>query len=413
MIDIDQVIKAISNIPDAMDERAHQSRELEFRKIPISIPIESTRLLGLGETDPFDLHQPPNDVPLEGLIHSVLDDQELGEAIEQAVESRSPWGSVEDLGTDALAWYVSFHRDKHNWGIYIPVTGLLRYAKKISPRPLGYPHSWESVVRLALRSLLAHERLHYAVDYASSQIEILFERACYLKTQASLRGNSGHIEDEEQLANGLALRAIRWAPSDLKIPGAYNNAVEFTKKQPAGYNRGIDCIYANKFLMYANQYISRFSAQSFASPVLIDYTKFMPLGPLVDYRGAQSRLPPVNGRQCPVYLVLDEASAGLPSNIIQFFDSIAPVTEGRKFLKNLRRFNLDKDWADTKHLLEYGPRGKLDFKHWRKEDAPGLKAWSVRVGKGNTNFRAHLYQYAHDGSWVADSVDTAERQGHH
>ena len=68
-----------------------------------------------------------------------------------------------------------------------------------------------------------------------------------------------------------------------------------------------------------------------------------PLGPLVDYRGAPSRLPAVNGRQCSVYLVLDEASAGLPSNIIQFSDYIAPVTEGWKFLKSLRRFNLDKD----------------------------------------------------------------------
>jgi len=307
-------------IVPAQSAPRHSSTEFELK--PLWVPDDGNHV---NESDsPLDDGQDP----LEGVLFSPLDDSELGDAIEKSSRVRSPWGSPEEDGTDALAWYVSFHRDPQNWGIYIPITGLLRFANHVSPRGPGI-FGWQGVVNLALRGLLAHERIHYAVDYAAGQVELLFNAPCYVQGRTSL-SNGRYVADEEQLANGACLRSIRWKPTNLSVPDAYRAAVDFTLTQPAGYNGGIHCVDTQSFLDFANRFMANVAAQlpSPAKPSRthpIDYTKLLPLGPLLEYRGRASRMATVDGTQCPVYLIQDESILGIPLGSIGFIDSIPRI----------------------------------------------------------------------------------------
>jgi len=356
--------------------------------------------------------------PLEGVLYPMLNDDELSDAIKRSSEIRSPWGAPEDDGTDALAWYVSFHRDPQNWGIYIPISGLLRFANHISPNGPGIS-GWQGVVNLALRGLLAHERIHYAVDYAAGQIELLFNAPCYIQGQTVL-SNGKYVPDEEQLANGACLRSIRWKPAKLSVPDAYSAAVYFTRNQPSGYNNGIQCVDTQSFLNFANGFVAKIAAQipSPAKPSSthpIDYTKFLPLGPLLEYQGRVSRMGTVDGTQCPVYLIQDESILGIPLGSIALIAQVPAIAHSSRFDRDLKKIRMYKEWNAVKSILAdpSTPNDWVDFKPWPPDDKPGVKGWSTRVGKGNSNIRAHIHQYIKTNEWIAERIGNADRLKHH
>lgn len=397
-------------VPGQPDPR-HNIGQYERRAVWTPVIDDSL----VGPKPPVDDGQDP----LEGVLFSSLTDDELGEAIRKSLKAPSPWGSPEEQGTDALAWYVSFHRDPQNWGIYIPVTGLFRFANHIAPNGPG-PRSWEDVLGLAMRGLLAHERIHYAVDYAAGQIELLFSAACYIPARSAL-SNGQYVPDEEQLANGASLRSIRWAPTALKVPDAYQAAVQFTLSQPPGYRDGKKCVNTQDFLTFANGFVAKVAAQlpAQSKPVgthPIDYTRFLPLGPLLDFGGRASRMATVDGTQCPVYLILDEAILGIPAGSIAIISSIPVIEHSPRFERDLRKSGMHHEWEETKSVLADPsiPKNRVDFKPWPPEDSPGaIKGWSVRVGKGNSNIRAHIHQHLKAHRWIANTIDNGDRQGHH
>lgn len=412
IVHVPHMISTLGGIPGAIEP----TPPLPLRPVD---QFERKRIYTPGGVDSvaenFDEPAPEG---LDGDLIWSLSDAELGEAVRKAGTTPGPWGDPREGGTDALAWYVSFHRDTQGWGIYIPVTGLLKFAHFLAPSGPG-SRSWESVVRLAMRGLLAHERMHYGVDYAAGQIELLFNAACYLVAHKAL-SNGRYVPDEEQLANGACLRSIKYLGPRMGVPGVFAAAVAFTKTQPPGYRDGDQCIETSALLGFANDYV-RSVAAHIPAPTTpkaghpIDYTKFLPLGPLTDVRGRASNLATIDGRQCPIYLILDGATIGLPASALQYIDVIPSIVNSPRFDKQLRKLGMEQDWEDVKSALSTprALRTKLKFKRWPPEDGHGVTAFSVRVGKGNTNIRAHLHLHAQNGTWLAASIWDGDRQGHH
>jgi hypothetical protein len=381
---------------------------------PLWLPTEGTTEFG-PSSRPDDGQD-----PLDGVLASSISDEDLGQAILKSSTVPSPWGSSEEDGTDALAWYVSFHRDPHNWGIYLPVSGLLRFAKHMAPNGPG-ESGWQGVLDLALRGLLAHERVHYAVDFGAGQIELLFNAPCYIPARTAL-SNGRYVPDEERLANGASLRSIRWKPRSLSVPGSFEAAVQFTLTQPPGYCDGITCIEAHLFLDFANGFMGRVASQlpTTVNPPAarpIDYTKFLPLGPLVDHRGRASRMASVDGTQCPVYLIQDDSILGLPVGSIANIDHVPSVAHSPKFERQLRKLGMQREWDDVKVVLADPsiplPKGKLRFEQCGLAKGPGAIGWSVRVGEGNTNIRAHIQQHKRTAEWIATEIGNADKLKHH
>lgn len=414
LIHVPTMISALNGVNGAIVPGQSHPRHstTKFERTPLWVPAAR------NPENHSDGHINDGRDPLEGVLCSPLDDGELGNAIEKSLRITSPWGTPEEEGTDALAWYVSFHRDPQNWGIYIPISGLLRFANHISPIGPG-PCGWVGVVNLALRGLLAHERIHYAVDYAAGQIELLFNAPCYIQSRTTL-SNGRYVPDEEQLANGASLRSIRWKPLDLNVPDSYRAAVEFTLKQPAGYKNGIECVDTQSFLGFSNWVVGRVAAQlpspvkpSMAHP--IDYTKFLPLGPLLEYRGRASRMATVDGSQCPVYLIHDESILGIPLGSIAFISQIPAILHSSRFDRDLRKIGMYKEWMEVKSILADPsiPKIRVDFKKWPLDDKPGIKGWSTRVGKGNSNIRAHIHQHLQTDEWIAEKIGNGDTLKHH
>ena len=73
------------------------------------------------------------------------------------------------VGIEALAWYVSFHNNQKNWGIYIPISSL-NYLNELFEIKV---HAHTRLDQISKDLLLYHEQYHFAFDLFVSQIELL------------------------------------------------------------------------------------------------------------------------------------------------------------------------------------------------------------------------------------------------
>ena len=242
-------------------------------------------------------------------VKTELGNRELGNLVRRS-RNANVWLDP-DKG-DYLAWYLPFHDSKEDWGIYIPVTGILQCAAGIAPS--GFKGRWLDLVELALRGLLAHELIHYAIEYRSAQLEMLMGTPCYLAGQTALF-QSGHVPLEEQLANGAFLRSIQYETAARKIAGAYESAEAFTKKQPRGYCDGWKSVRTKDFLANANDLMRRI-ASSLPAGYRLAATDPMEFGGRPAATIGSSTAVVLNGAQCPVYLVRDEIELGVPSGTV-------------------------------------------------------------------------------------------------
>ena len=152
-----------------------------------------------------------------------------GPSIDQSGNSRS--------GTEALAWYVSFHDNQRAWGIYIPLSSLALMDELY----LGnLPIERERRFQLAWSALMLHEKMHFAVDYACAWFELMLrapirrefmDRFNSQPPLAAAMRSEAYLEVEETLANAYMLRELtRTSPRQI-----VRAVEEFVKKQPAGY----------------------------------------------------------------------------------------------------------------------------------------------------------------------------------
>ena len=79
-------------------------------------------------------------------------------------------------GIDAFAWYMGFHQRMYQWGVYVPVTGVAAYVMQAMSKT-DIP--WEEKLNVALRTILAHERFHFAADVGVAQFELALQRPIY------------------------------------------------------------------------------------------------------------------------------------------------------------------------------------------------------------------------------------------
>jgi len=340
-------------------------------------------------------------------------------AIQSASDFRPEWGDEGTLGTEACAWYASFHKTNY-WGIYIPYTGLLRFASRI----LGVTQNPNLAIQLAWDGLLAHESIHYGIDVACAQLEVISNSPIYINGQLSLRSPQGHIPDEEQIAEAAMLRFFKNLSSkkynlnnDERLE-IFDRMVQKSVNAPSGYRDGIKCISPKTFTEHLNSYL--YNLCHLGSPS----TSFMPVNSSLELSGlvpiaSKGFYSPsgVNFSECPIHVFDDTPANSAMSNSIHFITQIPNIEEGPGFMDRVVPKYLNQ-WMKTKELLgnpSY-PKNKdnLDFKRWEDEDDPhkNTRAWSVRVGK-TTNMRAHIDEHISSKRWVAARFGNADKMGHH
>ena len=330
-------------------------------------------------------------------------------------ENAPKYGHEGEDGVDALAWYVSFHASQ-SWGVYVPESGLARFAKKFIRR--GVPHgiSFER----AWSALMSHEFVHFGVDIAIAHIELLQKKAVWENpTLWTAFPNSNHKEIEEQLANGAKLldayryrkRGGECADEVLEI------LLDFVRSQPAGYRDGEKSRTPHSFLQTANQYLEDLVIHG-APDISGSRSYNFNLGQLIPYQVSWGSLKIgcVNGADCPIYLIRDITGSIAQSGLTLFITAVKDIRESEKFRKSLKReyFQL---WRKTRSQLgdpNYPKNtGNLKLERWTSLDEPGVKGWSVRVGGQRSNIRAHLIYDLRSGEWVAKEIGDADSLGHH
>jgi len=315
--------------------------------------------------------------------------------------------SSRKIGTEALAWYVSFHnKPPVKWGIYIPVSSLLYLSETWL---YGLPTDLYTRILLAFRALHQHELFHFGTDYMAAQWEVITGRPCYVPAQASLKDPSlGYIFNEEKLANGQMLRAFRRLPARVRVKGGSAALREFVATQPPGYVDGPNVANPRAFLFaqdhLASDYIHTIAGYSPSRLHTVNLADLYPCYPNLDWR------------QCPIHIIHDEASLGLPPVHFNFFLFVRKIAETKKFAERLRKLSSDihNRWYQTRNKLgKTTALSGLDFKLWtgdiRFEKQSSWEVWSVRVTK---NSRAHLAWDGDTSSWFACDIGTHTALGH-
>jgi hypothetical protein len=390
LIPIDDVIAEVRKIPGATWITADPARP------PVLRPRDAAKLVQATPGPIFDDSgfTPPSSPSWGEAVNAVR------RCLAPSTEEAALGGPA---GMDAVAWYVSFHGSRDRWGIYIPLSSLpivdeLHFAHLPLPRVERWQLIWAA--------LLAHEAVHFAVDWACAWFELLHHAplrgAVYDRMQTSwpaggaLLPRSSYFEAEEALANGHVLRAL--GP---RVGSAAEALRRFIRGQPPGYRDG-----------EAAETDTRFAAT--AAEVLRGYLSVWstawnldPGNPALDF----SRILPLDAAalaHCPVWVLDDLAAVDLSAGAVRLFTCVAPIEETPGFHKKAKRQRLEDAWKRTKARLAEGIPNGSDFKKWPKA---GDRMWSIRVTDG---VRAHLRQPEDPQSepWRACDIGDHKAMGH-
>jgi hypothetical protein len=254
---------------------------------------------------------------------------------------------------------------------------------------------------------MAHEIVHFAVDYAVAWFELLhhvpIRRAFSDRMYSDIaRGvfpvRSSYLEIEETLANGNVLREVVG-----RVDQDTSEALRrFIRHQPPGYRDGENAESDDGFAATVAETLRSYLSV-WSSGWNID-----PGNPGLDL----SRLLPLeeNARaSCPVWIINDLESIGLPNDAVRQITSVQPIVETKIFTKELRRLhkNYQSAWLSLKERLAVGIPNGSDFKKW---DPAGI--WSVRV---NDDIRAHLKMPSRGDTaspWLALNIGGHKKMGH-
>lgn len=401
-LNINKLITSISKIKNAVQiqQDDHPHLTPPFLKIPQPI-------------DRKNKYPNPRNI---GMNRPVISDEDYTRrAISVASDEKEDWPRESDLGTEALAWYVSFHVSNY-WGIYIPYTGLLRHAHKF----LQITNNANDAIQISYDALIAHESIHYGIDVACARLELISNRAVYISGKNSLKSPLGYNEMEEQIAEGVLLYTLEnYKNESLKLRPDVVTAIFETAKQhalrlPPGYRDAIKCVSPKDFRFYTNGYLGDLFAQGVTpnrlSDDLVELIYLLPIKKAGFFQPNR-----VDYSECPIYIFDDTKKGSNLSNAIYFIDQIFPK-ETDSFKKKVG--NNQRHWDKAKELLAnpiYKKNNRnLKFERWPKADNPekGYEAWHVRVGK-KTNLRAQINHFRETNEWVAVDIDDANKMGHH
>ena len=349
----------------------------------------------------------------------VFDKERLGSILAECdAYDNHIWGSPYKNGTEAIAWYKSFHRSKY-WGIYISYSSFLNFASKYY-RVIG---DAEVAIDLAWGAIMAHEAVHYGIDVACARLEIILNKSFYIQAKDAINQQTGYSFDEEMISEGVLLRYLKSNKILINsVNNDFNGFINYIysalNSKPPGYRDANKAMTMNSYRYHADEYFRKLltigGLSSNALSVITDLSNLMPL---INNR---SRLNPglVDWSQCPIYIVDDTSISHFPKGTFHFIHSISGILESSKFQKLIYP-KYKSEWIKTLTLLSNPAYPKnslnLDFKRWPNEDNPTSKveAWSVRVGGRATNLRAHLDHNLGTSEWIADRFGNADKMGHH
>jgi len=289
---------------------------------------------------------------------------------------------------------VSFHyTGGARWGIFIPISSL-GYCENRIFRGLSAPRArkWQ----LAYDALLAHEKIHFAVDYACAQWELLLHAPCWAGLRHRLQGDGlPYLQVEEQLANAFMLQcAATW-----KIKPFERALRQFVAKQPIGYRNGLSVTDRDLFAHVAAEVLKTYIGLHAAERGLnVTESAYDPAAALPAGTGTA---------HCPVHIIHDEKRVGLPASAVRFINRICNIRESEHFQRRFARLDraTQRSWSAMKQKLSAGvPRSaRLEKMRGQPSDV-----FSVRIGE---NFRVHLRP--HGGEiWEATDIGSHKEMGH-
>ena len=300
--------------------------------------------------------------------------------------------SQQGRGIEALAWYVSFHVSRGTWGIFIPTSSLVY----LELRHLNSLRLEQAAKRqVALEMLLEHEMLHFAVDYACAQWEVLLHAPCW-RSLMQRRREKGlpYIKLEESLANAYMLRrlSVRWNIPVLK------EVERFTCRQPSGYNNAGEYVEKGKFDTGLAELAKTYVAIHASERGLNVFS------PCFDYASIFPVYPSVPGARCPIQIVKDLARFGIPEISVRFLKCIPEIVETELFQKLFSQMphDIQKRWNRKKEQLKLMLPRHPEFENFRDH-------FSLRLGH---NFRAHLRPVAGQTHWEAFEIGPHTKMGH-
>lgn len=146
--------------------------------------------------------------------------------IEGPIDPPQPPPDVNELGADALAFYVPFHFYRDGWGIFIRLSGVVHLATVLKRGGL-HPGD-EHYLEVAEDILTAHEWHHAATEIACTRAELTARKSLYRPYFASRPA----ADLEEALANA---QAISWAFQDGDPLRVKPQIEDWMRGQGAGY----------------------------------------------------------------------------------------------------------------------------------------------------------------------------------
>lgn len=306
-----------------------------------------------------------------------------------------PGDSPQTRGVDALAWYASFHNLNDMWGIFIPESSLWYLAE----RWLGqYRTSKQRKLAMAFRVLYEHEAFHFAADLNVAQWEVMLRKACWAPYRARIRAQKSYCVLEEQLANAYMLRTL--------LPGLSESGqaelLKSVRAQPPGYCDAEEILEVAAF----EDSLVELCKQHAGIPALASGVVLASRNLAIDRLFAASG--PIDGTDCPVYLIRDAGRIGRASIDVGLFDRIPAIQESDVFTKQLVSSPQDirSRWLKKKQQLAQAiPR------HPEFERLKGVSphTYSIRLNKG---YRVHLRPEPSYELWTAIGVGPHTKMGH-
>ena len=266
--------------------------------------------------------------------------------------------SGEEVGLEALAWYVSFHHNQSKWGIYIPVSSI-HYLNEILEIRI---HSHVNLDQISKQILFNHETYHFLTDLAISQLELLTQHPMYrphkylykLK-ELHLSANEDYNELEENLANAFMLEKIGTSISKSQL----KKIISWVETMPRGYRDG-----ARTFLKSEKNYLEKGNLNRYAALVAAK-RQLNIVEPALDLSALIPN--PIENivAQCPLYILDDAHDHGLDDDIVRFFQKMEEIEETNKFKKMFLKIpqKIQMAWKQKKEELKISLPRHPNFKN--------------------------------------------------
>ena len=355
---------------------------LEDPMIPPRIVAEMGRLQNpLAEVD----H--PDKCDLSINVFDELPEEQLNEMKGRRRETLDELSKrVKIYGTDALAWYVSYHYDS-KWGIYIPFSSLENL------RETHYRRSRkakEFIWSKCLQILLAHEFHHFYIDYIVGRWELFLLSSISQPAKVVVKSSpASYLEIEEAGAEARLLRFVK----------EHYGSREFKKWSRhvagglPGYREGVRSVDPEQFARVIQETVK--SYLSVLAPA-INLSASVHLSHAI----GDSAIP---WRDCPIYIIHDEMDVACQPVEVLRYERILIAHETNRFKKAFKRLhpNVQGKWQKKKseiaERLKPGTLEPLKGQHGQ---------WEIRFN--GTKHRAVISpeKASRPLTWVGEKIGT-------